>query len=502
MANITINRISESYVQLEAEDSILRELSEMFTFDVPNARFSPAYKKRHWDGKIRLLDLRKRTILSGLIHKIIEYAAANNYEVEDNTGLSLQQEISLNEVLEFVGTLGLPETFDTRDYQIRGVALGIRHKRCVLISPTASGKSLIAYLLTRYYGVKTLIVVPTISLVSQMIGDFKEYGYEGEIHGVTGGVKKDTDLDITVSTWQSIYEQDEEFFEDFELMIGDEAHLFAAKSLMSVMTKMNNTPYRVGMTGTLDGSVVNELVLTGLFGPIEQIAHTHELIADGTLANLKIKIIIMKHDKNRTRHLIGEGYPAEREYIVGSSARNKFIRNLALSLPGNTLVLFALVEKHGRELYKSIHEKRPNSTYYAAGEVDKDERNDIRKIVETSKDAIVVASYGVFSTGINIKRIHNIIFASPSKSRIRVMQSIGRGLRKGTSDADKLLKEAVVLFDLADDLSYPKNEKKNYTLLHLIERIKMYNTENFPYDIHNIEIKEKNNGKNSLFEDV
>ena len=495
MVDIVINSVSESYIQIEASDSILQELSDIFTFDVPNARFSPSYKKKHWDGKIRLLNLRNRTILSGLIHKILEYAKEGNYEVEDNTELSSTQEISLEEVNEFTKTLGLPTQFEIRDYQIRGVALGIRHKRCVLISPTASGKSLIAYILTRYYGVKTLIVVPTISLVNQLIGDFKEYGYEGDVHGVTGGIEKHTNLDITVSTWQSIYEQDEDFFSGFELMIGDEAHLFAAKSLISVMTKMTNTIYRIGMTGTLDGSLVNELVLTGLFGPVEKLASTSELIADKTLADLKIKILLLKHNKDITKPLIGEGYFVERDYLVGSKSRNTFIKNLALSLTGNTLILFALVEKHGRELHRIIAEKRPERLYYVSGEVDKDDRNDIRRMVEESKDAIVVASYGVFSTGINIKRIHNIIFASPAKSRIRVMQSIGRGLRRGDAEFEKLLKEDVTIFDIADDLSFPNNVKKNHTLLHLIERIKMYNSESFPYVIHTIKIKDSDNGK-------
>jgi len=484
VADIIIEKISNSYIRLICEQSIIRELSDRFTFDVPNARFSPSYKKKHWDGKIRLLNTRNNTLLAGLIHSVLEYAAENNHTIQDKTSLTATENFSISESKEFAKTLSLP--LEVRDYQFRALALAVRHKRCVLISPTASGKSLIAYMIAKYYNKKTLIVVPTISLVSQMTKDFKDYGYEENIHGVIGGVEKTTNLNITISTWQSVYEQPESFFEDFEVIIGDEAHIFKAKSLTSIMSKMKNTSYRIGMTGTLDGSEVNELVLTGLFGKIEKIVDTSTLISSGTLAELRIKVLLLKYDKSVGASLAGQGYHKEIEYIISSESRNKFIKNLAVSLPGNTLILFAFVEKHGKILYEMIKEKKPNNTFFVSGEVDSEDRESIRTTTESLNDSTIVASYGVFSMGINIKRLHNIIFASPSKSRIRVLQSIGRGLRKG-NDKDKCK-----LFDIADDLSY--RDKKNFTLLHLIERIKMYNNEEFPYEIHNINIKGKSNG--------
>lgn len=489
MADIIIEKISQSHIKLICEQSIIRELSDKFTFDVPNARFSPAYKKKHWDGKIRLLNIRNNTLFAGLIHNIAEYAEENNHTIQDKTNLLITENFSIAEAKEFVSTLSLP--LEVRDYQLRALALAIRHKRCVLVSPTASGKSLIAYMIAKYYNKKTLVVVPTISLVSQMTKDFKDYGYEKNIHGVIGGVEKSTDLAITVSTWQSVYEQQESFFKDFEVIIGDEAHLFKAKSLTSIMSKMKNTPYRIGMTGTLDGAEVNELVLTGLFGKIEKIVDTSKLISSGTLADLQIKVLLLKHDKSVTSSLTGRGYQKEIEYIISSESRNRFIKNLAISLPGNTLILFAFVEKHGKILYNMIKESKSNNTFFVSGEVESEDREEIRARIETLNDSIVVASYGVFSTGINIKRLHNIIFASPSKSRIRVLQSIGRGLRK---DSDK---DRCKLFDIADDLSH--RDKKNFTLLHLIERIKMYNNEEFPYEIHTINIRERSNGTNNLF---
>jgi superfamily II DNA or RNA helicase len=349
---------------------------------VPNAKFSPAFKRRVWDGKIRLLDSRKHTLFAGLASAVHQFASDNDYTIEDKTDLLIGEELSLAEAKSFVNTLNLP--FVPRDYQLRAFALAVRNKRSVLISPTASGKSLIAYLITRYYNGKTLIVVPTVSLVMQMIKDFQQYGYDKEIHGVMAGVEKTTSNDITVSTWQSVYEQNAEFFEDFDVVLGDEAHLFKAKSLISIMTKMNNTEHRFGMTGTLDGAEVNSLVLQGLFGKIEKVVDTSELMAAGQLAPLKIKILVLKHPKEAKKALNGCTYQEEIDYIVACEARNKFIRNLVLSLKGNTLVLFNYVEKHGKVLYDLIKDNANHENiFWVSGKVKATDREDVREFVET-----------------------------------------------------------------------------------------------------------------------
>lgn len=447
----------------------------MFTFDVPNAKFSPAYKKKHWDGKIRLLNSRNFTLSAGLTHKVIEFANESGYTYQDNTDFNITVPFSLIEAKKFTDSLKLPN--EPRDYQFKAFAFAIRNKRGVIISPTQSGKSLIAYLITQYYKKKTLIVVPTTTLVMQLTKDFEDYGYKGEIHGVMAGVTKRTKLDITISTWQSIFEQPKEFFDDFEVVIGDEAHLYKAKSLTSIMNMMPDVEYRIGMTGTLDGAEVHELVLRGLFGKIEQVATTAELMEKKNLAKLGVKVLILKHPPKS--HPKGT-YQEELEYLFASEARNKFIRNLALSLKGNTLVLYAYVEKHGKLLYDLISQKHPN-THFVAGEVEADVRNEIRGYIKTTNDTIVVASYGTFQTGINMPRLNNIIFASSTKSRIRTLQSIGRGLALGEG------KTSCTLYDIADDLSI-NGKQQNYTLKHMIERVKMYSGEGFNYDIYNIEI--------------
>ena len=319
-----------------------------------------------------------------------------------------------------------------------------------------------------------------------MNGDFKEYGYDGECHLITAGVDKESEEDIVISTWQSIYKMPKKWFEQFDVIIGDEAHLFKAKSLTSIMTKMIGTKYRFGFTGTLDDAQTHKLVLEGLFGAVEKVTTTAELIENKTLSDFRIKCIALQYPDHVKQAQSKNKYQEEVEFLVLNEARNKFIRNLALSLKGNTLLLYNFVEKHGKPLHKNIKaaidksvDKR--SIYFVSGEVKGDEREQIRHIVEQEDDAIIVASYGTFSTGVNIKRLHNIVFCSPSKSRIRVLQSIGRGLRTGDG------KDMATLFDIADNLTW--KSKTNFTLDHFAERLKMYNDEKFDYKMYRVKIK-------------
>ena len=357
-----------------------------------------------------------------------------------------------------------------------------------MLSPTASGKSLIIYLLAAYLNKKTLIVVPTISLVQQMAGDFKSYGYQGDPHMITAGVEKETDNPITISTWQSIHKMPKKWFEQFDLVIGDEAHLFKSKSLTSIMTKTVGTEYKFGFTGTLDGTVTHKLVLEGLFGAVEKVITTDELIKKGTLAEFNVKCLELQYPDEIKKLHAKDKYQDEVDFLVRNESRNRFLKNLAISLQGNTLLLYQFVEKHGKPLFleiknaidSSVEKDRP--VFFVSGEVDGDAREEIRALVEQNDNAIIVASFGTFSTGVNIKRLHNIIFSSPSKSRIRVLQSIGRGLRKGDN------KESATLFDIADNLQW--KSKLNFTLQHFAERIKMYNEEKFKYKIYKVALKE------------
>jgi superfamily II DNA or RNA helicase len=476
-----IEKIDETYIKVTADPALLMELSDYFTFDVPGAKFTPAYRNKVWDGKIRLLNIITGLLYSGLIHYIEDFCKQRKYDVKYLSDFS-STEFSVKEANDFIKSLNL--TIQPRDYQISAFVKAIRDNRKLLLSPTASGKSLIIYLLTRYYNTKTLIIVPTTSLVSQMSSDFLSYGYDDtdNIHKIYSGQEKYGSQQIFISTWQSIYKLPKEWFNQFNLIIGDEAHLFKAKSLTTILSKLNKCKYRFGFTGTLDGSQTHQLVLEGLFGPVHRVTTTSELIDQKHLSDFRIKNIVLTYPDDIRKLVSKMDYQQEIDYIVKLTKRNSFISNLALSLQGNTLLLFQYVDKHGKVLYDNLKTLSPDrNIFFISGEIDGEERERIRKAVEEEKNAIIVASTGTFSTGVNIKNLHNIIFSSPSKSRIKNLQSIGRVLRKSDS------KTHSVLYDIADDLTW-KN-RKNFTILHFMERVKIYNEEKFNYKIFNVSIK-------------
>jgi superfamily II DNA or RNA helicase len=373
---------------------------------------------------------------------------------------------------------------EPREYQIDAVYDALRYNRKLLISPTASGKSFMIYTLVRYFVArkqKILLVVPTTSLVEQMYKDFESYGWDPSqhCHRIYAGREKTNVNEVTITTWQSIYNLDRSFFEEYNVIIGDEAHLFKSKSLIGVMTKLHHAKYRFGFTGTLDGTQTHKWVLEGLFGPSYKVTQTKKLIDEGHLATLDIQCVVLKHKPKKF-----DTYEDEIQYLIGHERRNRFLTNLTCDLKGNTLLLFTRVESHGDILFDLINKKvkEGRKVFYIHGGVATDEREEVRRITEEEKDAIIVASFGTFSTGINIKNLHNVIFASPSKSRIRNLQSIGRVLRKGKD------KVKARLYDIADDITL--NSRKNYTLNHFIERIKIYVSENFNYEIVTVDLKE------------
>lgn len=478
---VKIEKLNDVYIKVHCDPGIMMEMSEFFTFSVPGARFMPAVRNKVWDGKIRLLNIMTGLIYVGLTKYVEEFCNSRQYKIEYLSDFSCE-EFSIKEAKDFIEKL--KPAMQPRDYQLDAFVHAVRERRALLLSPTASGKSFIIYLLTRYYAKRTLIIVPTTSLVSQLASDFADYGFRSDdfVHRIYSGQDKFTDKPITVSTWQSIYKMPREFFSSFQVVIGDEAHLFKAKSLTSIMDKLVDCRYRFGFTGTLDGTNTHKLVLEGIFGPVRKVITTKELIDKKHLAEFMIKGIVLSYpDEVRKMMSRANDYQSEMDYIVRLEARNKFIKNLALSLEGNTLLLFQFVEKHGKVLYDAINKEcKDRKVFFVSGSVDGDEREEIRKIVETETNAIIVASFGTFSTGVNIKNLHNIIFGSPSKSRIRNLQSIGRGLRKSDS------KTAATLYDIADDMSW--KSRKNYTLLHFMERIKTYNEEKFKYKIYKVNL--------------
>lgn len=490
MADIELVKIDEVYLRVIAEPHILAELGDHFTFLVPGHTFMPAFRNRLWDGKIRMLDIRTHTIYAGLLHHIEQFAQDRDYDMSYPSDLDIASSFSLVEAKAFATNLKLP--FEPRDYQLEAFVTCVRDHRKLILCPTGSGKSLIAYFLTQYYRKqcegKILIIVPTTSLVNQLFSDFDEYAAGtpwnsvDNIHRIMSGASKDTDLPIVISTWQSAYKMPKAWFDQYDAVIGDEAHLFQAKSVQTMMTKMTNVKYRFGMTGTIADAKTHSLVLEGLFGKIKKIIQTKDLISSGHLATLSIKGIALKYPKSECQAVSKMKYHEEIDFLISHKKRNIFIRNLAVSVEGNTLVLFNFVEKHGNVLHRMIEEKAEGKqVFYVWGGTDSDLREQVRGITEEHDNVIIVASSGVFSTGVNIKNLHNVIFSHPGKSKIRVLQSIGRVLRTTES------KNSATLYDIVDDLTNGK--RKNFATAHFIERHKYYVAEKFPIKLYKVEVK-------------
>ena len=485
---VSLEKFNEAYLRIKCDPSVGRELSEFFTFEVPGAKFMPSVRKKIWDGKIRLYSIGTGKIYLGLLPYVEKFLQEQGHSIQYDSDFS-KRNLDKSITATFVHSLET-EKIKARDYQIDAVHNILEHDRGLILSPTGSGKSFIIYALVRYYfqklDEKIIIIVPTTGLVEQMYSDFADYGWDSEehCHRLYSGYIKNTLKKVVISTWQSIYKLDKSYFKQFGAVFVDECHLAKAKSLTGIMTKLSDCKYRIGTTGTLDGTEVHQLVLEGLFNVHKQVTTTSKLIKRKELSNLHIRCLVLEHTLSNRRLMKGKTYQQEMEYLSTHRKRNLFISKLVSTLEGNTLVLAQYIEKQLVPLCMMINELCEDRTVHLIyGATPTDDREKVRGLVEKEENCIVVASYGTFSLGVNIKRIHNIVFASPYKSQIKVLQSIGRGLRLAED------KEQLNLFDIADSLVY--NNKNNYTLNHFSERINIYNEQGFDYDIVPIKLKDK-----------
>ena len=276
MMDLKIAKKNEVYLKVEAADHVKYELADFFTFEVESAKFMQKTKRyRGWDGKIRLFSPATGELYVGLVDYLTDWAKKNKYEYEIEESEFYGSPDDINDLITPVGVAGFVKSLNlpvkVRDYQYQAIYECLRYNRRLLLSPTASGKSLMIYALVRYHvniERNVLIVVPTTSLVEQMYKDFQSYGWKASsyCHRIYAGQEKYTNHKVVITTWQSIYKEPKKWFDRFDAVIGDEAHQFKAKSLSTLMSKLHDCKYRVGFTGTLDGANVNQLVLEGLFG--------------------------------------------------------------------------------------------------------------------------------------------------------------------------------------------------------------------------------------------
>jgi superfamily II DNA or RNA helicase len=484
-------------MHLECERSIKQELREFFSFFAENYKFSPKYKSRVWDGRISLYNVTKSTLYIGSIERLKLFAKQYRYTLIDGKGTSILRDSNHTIKADEKETQNLiqdiksiPNKFELRDYQLYATIKAIQLKRALIVSPTGSGKSALIYSLVQWYQdayeLPVLIIVPTIGLVTQMKSDFLDYN--SAIHPSRiieifsgkdrSGLKRKNNLAI-ISTYQSLITFSPEFFEQFTMVIVDEVHQAKTVSIKKIMEMCINAEYRIGTTGTLPTDPLAFETITGLFGKTLKTTTTKELQEKKILSDLEIKCIKINYPAIE-RHLVADKHPEyqqEVSFLMEHKKRLDLISKTALTIKGNTLILFTRVE-YGKSLLKTIRELNQNQQrkiFIVYGGTPANDREGIRRIVEKEENAIVVASSPTFSTGINIKNLHNIVFSQGGKSMIRIIQSIGRGLRIAENG------QITTLYDFVDDLTHKSRE--SYSIRHAAERLSIYINQEFPFKI-------------------
>lgn len=397
---IKVEKVNEVFMRVTSDPGVRQELMEYFSFRPPGYQFTPSYKNRVWDGFIRLYNPMKPFLYAGLLDYLKKFCDDRQYKIEIPDELLPDENIPDSYVEELAAEVGAK--LKPRDYQTQYILNALRNRRSLSLSPTSSGKSFIIYLIQqhyyRVYDHRTLIIVPTISLVHQMAGDFIDYGCDPNlIYKIQGGVDKKTKAPIVISTWQSLIRQPKEWFDQFRVVLGDEAHNFQAKSLTTIMEKLTDATYRHGFTGTISSeSKVHKLVLEGVFGPIKRFVTTKELMDEGTVADFKVKGLVLSYSNEDRASLYKEikelkkknpnkkniVYTTERNFIFANEKRNNFIKNLVGSLSDqNNLILFDQVEKHGKIL-EPLLRKEGRILHFIHGGVNGEDREKVRHIVE------------------------------------------------------------------------------------------------------------------------
>ena len=500
MADVQITKVNEVRMRIAADLSIREELNDYFKFEDPN--FQPnSFSK--WDGMVRLFTKGSGLIDIGLLFEVFKFCRANGYTMELDPALRYIQDIPNTEIEEFINGLNAKirteggEYVDAscRDYQFDSITTAIRHTRCVLELATSAGKSFILYVMARYYrqrrealdsGLKTLIIVPSIHLVNQLYDNFEEYAHGSEwrphqnVQLICEGATKYIQSPIVISTWQGIQKQDKDWFHQFGDVVVDEVHTAKGEALSYILNNCINCDQRLGVTGTLANTNVAGLQVVAHFGAYHKIITARELIDQGYAADIKIKMIQIKHPLADCLAMVDAEYQDEIEFLISNEQRNQLIARMALALKGNVAIMFARIDAHMMLVYEILSAVKKN-VFVINGEVKASERIRIQKAIEEGEDITLLASYGTMQQGVSIKKLHHLILAHPSKSYIRIIQTLGRLMRMHSS------KEYAQIWDLVDNMVY--NGQRNHAVRHSHERYKFYLNERHPVKFMDVALK-------------
>jgi superfamily II DNA or RNA helicase len=509
MADLTFSKINETWMKVVCKDVYMElDLQDRFSFKIPNAQYDPRVKRGVWDGIKKLYNRQTKKMYCGLLYKVLSFAEEKEWSISVDPSLMPDTDsITTADLSKLVSELikphdnGIPLV--PYDYQLEAVSYMLNMDRSVCLAATASGKSLMLYLAVRFYQMmeeldeKTIfITVPTISLVEQLYSDFENYStFEGSTwhvnkycQKISSKYPKFVEKQIVITTWQSMEKLPHDLYEDIGAIFIDECHTAQAATLTNLIEQATTCSIRHGLTGTLSGMECDELVVQGLLGPAKRIITAKEIIDSGRASPVEVNMVMLNYtDRNRLelaqrcRKLKGPAkYQAELEFINEMESRREFIYGMVDSLKGNSLVLFDRKETYGQQMYDHYKELYPETTFLITGDVNADERELIRLSMEDHDKAVIWASYGTMAMGVSIKKLHNMVLISSSKSKIRVLQSVGRMMRNHSE------KDHAKIYDIVDNLTH--NNSSNYMMKHAAERIQLYTNEQFPVSFMELDV--------------
>jgi len=504
---VEIVKINESHIKVYSDPATERDIQGFFTFLAPGHQFDKRFRARLWDGKISLYNIKTKLLPIGLYPRLVEFCEEQKIEIifkecDRFSGVNITNDIHLEEIQAYVNDLNLWSKngpINPRDYQVSAIHKAIRDKRVTLTSPTSSGKSAILYCIIRWIleddpDARVLLIVPNVTLVNQMFGDFKEYSTQNEwevdkhCQKLYSGQSKELSKRVLITTWQSFAKISKDRINGPKILslyrgvLVDECHGARGVELQSILEKCTHAQYRIGTTGTLTANQndkLNILQIEGFLGPVHKVITTKELIDNKQVSNLHIKALVMKYVQDDCKLIKAADYQQEIKWLIDNNRRNAFIMKVALTTDGTTLILFKHRDTHAKKIYEALKKVSKRPVYYVSGTVSADERERIRQVAN-KEDCIIVGTYQTMSTGVNLPSIRHVIFACPSKSAITVLQSIGRGLRLHEG------KTHMTLWDIIDDLRFKKSE--NYAYQHGIERLTIYRKEKFDISVKELPI--------------
>uniref|UniRef100_A0A6M3JZ61 Putative type III restriction enzyme n=1 Tax=viral metagenome TaxID=1070528 RepID=A0A6M3JZ61_9ZZZZ len=458
-------------IQIETDDiDYLKDVKENFTFYVDGFRFMPQYRAGGWNGKTCLLNTANRSLPYGLLTDLISFHKKNHPDKK----LVIDEEVKKlfkGPELKIKYDLSLKPWSFQKDC----IRSALKYTRGIIRSATASGKSLVIS-----YIVKTLkennicekqiIVVPTQSLVEQFYDDMIEYGIDKKSIGRVYTKYKDWDSDIVISTWQTL-SKNHERLNNYDTIIIDEVHQCKALQLRKILAKSKRAKYRLGFTGTLHAGNLDNLNTKAYLGPIIREYPSGLLAEEGYISKCKVKVINVDYLSEYSGN-----YNDIKDDIFKNNYRLGIIHDIIKLLNHNILILVGKVKSEGDFLkqYLSTFNDIKKEIVFLSGRDDVNIREKWRKECENRTDIVIIATYGIFQLGINIPSLRYIIFASPFKSKIRILQSIGRSLRKYSD------KEYATIFDIADNVKYLDKQGPS--------RLRHYHSEGF--NVEEISMKE------------